>query len=387
MSENFEAVKKLEDYYQLNTYAKLPIALERGEGVYVYDTDGKKYLDLYGGHAVAMTGHCHPEVVSAVKVQAERLLFYSNVVYLPVRARASQSIVEVSPQPMDKVFFCNSGAEANETALKIARKFTEKREIIAMRGGFHGRTIGALSATALGKYREMFSPLIESFRFVPFGDITALEKALSADTAGVILEPVQSMAGVSVADEHYYRTLRDICSERGIVLIFDEVQTALGRTGSWFFGDAWGIIPDIITMAKGIAGGIPMGAVLIRQHISKTIHHGEHGSTFGGGPVACAALKANIDVIRKECLVENAATVGAYIREEAEKLPGVRGVKGKGLLLGIELESEAKKVRNTLLKKGVITGTSAQKNVLRLLPPLVLKAADVDVFLRAFRSL
>jgi len=387
MSENFEAVKRLEDTYQLNTYAKLPIAIERGEGVYVYDTNGKKYLDLYGGHAVALTGHCHPEVVSAVKTQAEQLLFYSNVVYLPVRARASQAIVDVSPKPMDKVFFCNSGAEANETALKVARRFTGKSEIIAMQGGFHGRTIGALSATALGNYREMFSPLIESFRFVPFGDIPAVEKALTDRTAGVILEPIQSMAGVSIADEEYYKRLRDICSDRGIVLIFDEVQTALGRSGSWFFGDTWGIVPDIITMAKGIAGGIPMGAVLIREHISKTIHHGEHGSTFGGCPVACAALKANIDVIRKEGLVENAAVVGAYIQEEVEKLHGVSRVKGRGLLLGIELEREAKEVCDLLLEKGVITGTSAEKNVLRLLPPLVLGKQNADVFIQVLRSL
>ncbi len=387
MSENFEAVRKQEDRYQLDTYAKLPIALERGEGVYVYDTDGKKYLDLYGGHAVALTGHCHPEVVRAVKTQAEQLLFYSNVVYLPVRARAARAIVEVSPKPMDKVFFCNSGAEANETALKIARRFSGKPEIIAMLGGFHGRTIGALSATALGKYRDMFSPLIESFRFVPFGDIPAFEKALSSRTAGVILEPIQSMAGVSIADEEYYGKLREICGETGAVLIFDEVQTALGRTGSWFFGDSWGIVPDIITTAKGIAGGIPMGAVLIGEHISKTIHHGEHGSTFGGGPVACAALSANIDVIRKNGLVEKAAGIGAYIREEAEKLPGVRGVKGKGLLIGIELDRDAKEVRDLLLERGVITGTSSQKNVMRLLPPLVLEEADVDVFLRALRSL
>jgi len=338
---------------------KLPIAIERGEGVYVYDTNGKKYLDLYGGHAVALTGHCHPDVVSAVKKQAQQLLFYSNVVYLPVRARASQAIVEVAPETMDKVFFCNSGAEANETALKIARKFTGKPEIIAMQGGFHGRTIGALSATSLGNYREMFSPLVEGFSFVPFGDITAAEKAVTGRTAGVILEPVQSMAGVSVADEEYYKRLRDICSDRGAVLIFDEVQTALGRSGSWFFGDAWGIVPDIITMAKGIAGGIPMGAVLIREHISKTIHH----------------------------LVENTAKVGAYIREEAGKLPGVREVKGRGLLLGIELEREAKEVRDLLLEKGIITGTSAHKNVLRLLPPLVLGQQDVDVFIKALRSL
>lgn len=386
MSETEEIIK-IEDTCQLNTYAKLPVAIERGEGAYVYDTDGKRYLDLYGGHAVALTGHCHPAVVGAVKAQADRLLFYSNVVYLPVRARASRAIVDVAPGKMDKVFFCNSGTEANETALKIARKFTGRTEIVAMEGGFHGRTIGALSATALGNYRKMFSPIVEGFSFIPFGEAKAVESAVTEKTAGVILEPIQSMAGVSIAPPEYYKKLRAICDDRGAVLVFDEVQTAPGRSGSWFFGDMWGVVPDLITTAKGIAGGIPMGAVLIARHISETIHHGEHGSTFGGGPVACAALEANIDVIKKEGLVENAARVGEYIRREGEKLSGIRGVKGRGLLLGIELERDAKEVRDLLLAKGIITGTSARKNVLRLLPPLVIQQREADILLDALRSL
>ncbi len=383
---NFEEIKNMEDQYQLNTYKKLPLAVERGEGVYVYDTNNKKYLDLYGGHAVALIGHSHPRVVNAISEQAKRLIFYSNVVYLEIRAKASKAIINVAPSDMTKVFFCNSGTEANETAMKIARKFTGKQTIIAMKNSFHGRTIGSLSATSLGNYRKQFSPLIEAFKFVQFGNINEIESALDDDTAGVILEPIQSMAGVEIADEQYYKTLRDICTDRGIVLIFDEVQTAFGRTGSWFFGDKIGVIPDIITTAKGIGGGIPIGAVLINEDISKTIKQGEHGSTFGGGPIAAAALLANIEVIRENNLVYNAEKVGNYIFDNLKDIPVVKDVKGRGLLIGIELNDDAVKVRDFLIGRGIITGTSAKKNTLRLLPPITLKENDLRIFFESLKE-
>jgi len=387
MNNSFEEIKRREDHYQLNTYTKLPFSIERGEGVWVYSSEGKRYLDLYGGHAVALTGHCHPAVVEAVKKQVEKLIFYSNVVYSSVRAEVSEALVEAAPSSMDKVFFCNSGAEANETAMKIATKYTGKKEILAMKGGFHGRTAGALGATALGSYRQMFNPVLENFKFIEFGNMQELEEAITDDTAGIILEPVQSMAGVEMADEEYYLKLREICRERGVVLIFDEVQTGFGRTGSWFFGDVWGIAPDIITLAKGIGGGIPVGAVLIDEYISKTIHHGEHGTTFGGGPVASAAVLANISVIKEEHLVSNAAGVGGYIKKELESLPQVKRVKGRGLLLGIEFDRQAKEVRDFLLERGIITGTSADSHVLRLLPPLILKQENADQLMRALKEL
>ncbi|KPJ83441.1 MAG: hypothetical protein AMS17_17550 [Spirochaetes bacterium DG_61] len=385
MNERFEEIRSIEDRYQLNTYAKLPIAIERGEGVWVYDTEGKKYLDLYGGHAVALTGHCHPRVVRAVQEQAGRLIFYSNVVYSSIRAEASRALIGVAPESMDRVFFCNSGAESNETAMKIARRYTGRTTIVAMEGGFHGRTTGALSATGLGNYRAQFSPLLPGYRFIPFGNESALNEALTDEVAGIILEPIQSMAGVEMADEAYYRRLRDICSERGIVLIFDEVQTGLGRTGSWFFGDGIGVIPDIITMAKGIGGGVPVGAVLLNAQISKTIGQGEHGSTFGGGPLASAAVHANIQVIREEKLVENARDMGMYIRESLRGIPLVTRVKGRGLLLGIEIREgkTAKEIRNGLLARRVITGTSADPQVLRVLAPITLTREHVDLFVHA----
>jgi len=390
----FEEIRRKEDLFQLNTYKKLPLSIERGEGVYVFDSEGSRYLDLYGGHAVALTGHCHPDVVQAVKEQVEKLVFYSNVVYSSVRAQASEAIIRVAPSGMDKVFFCNSGAEANETAMKICRRFTGRTKIIAMEGGFHGRTVGALSATGLGDYRKQFTPLLKDYEFVEFGNIDALKQTLgdlisggvANEVAGIILEPVQSMAGVEMADEGYYAELRKICSEHGIVLIFDEVQTGFGRTGHWFFGDGIGVSPDIITLAKGIGGGIPVGGVIISEHISKTIGHGEHGSTFGGGPVACAAILANISVIQGEKLVENARTLGEYLRKELEKLSFVKGVKGKGLLLGVEIEQEAGKLRDFLLDRKIITGTSSKKNILRLLPPLTLTLQDADLFLGEMKA-
>jgi acetylornithine/succinyldiaminopimelate/putrescine aminotransferase len=354
--------------------------------VYVYDLEGRRYLDLYGGHAVAVTGHCHPKVVRALREQAGTLIFYSNVVYSSVRAEASRAIVEVAPRGMDKVFFCNSGAEANETAMKIARRFTGRSRIVAMKNGFHGRTMGALSATALGSYRQQFSPLLEGFDFAEFGDLDSARKCLGPDAGGVILEPIQSMAGVDMADDEYYRGLRRLCDERGAVLIFDEVQTGMGRTGSWFFGDALGVVPDLITMAKGLGGGVPVGGVLIHERIARTIKSGEHGSTFGGGHLACAAVKANIDAIREERLVENAAKVGAYVKKRLESLPWVKRVKGKGLLVGVEIEGDAVPLRDYLLGRGIITGTASQKNVLRLLPPLVLTQEDVDVFVKALEG-
>ena len=258
-----------------------------------------------------------------------------------------------------------------------------------MEQGFHGRTSGALAATGLGNYRNQFTPLIEDFRFIQFGDEGALDSALGSDVAGIILEPIQSMAGVRMAADRYYKRLREICTERGVVLIFDEVQTGLGRTGSWFFGDALEVVPDIITMAKGIGGGVPIGAVLLRDHISKTIGHGEHGATFGGGPLASAALLANIRVIQEENLVKNAANVGQYITKRLAAATTVKEVRGRGLLLGLELSEgiTAKEVRDDLLDRGIITGTSGDTRVLRILAPITLSRNDVDMFIDALEKL
>ncbi len=368
----------LEDQYQLNTYRKLPVALVRGEGAHVFDADGKRYLDFYGGHAVALTGHSHPKVVRAIQDQAARLLFYSNYVYNDMRAAYSRTLVQAAPESIAQAFFCNSGAEANETALKIARRFTGKTDVVAMQGGFHGRTVGALSATEIGEYRSQFRPLLEGCAFARFGDVESVEALVTDDTAAVILEPVQSMAGVRVAGADYYRALRALCDRRGLVLIFDEVQTGMGRTGEMFAGAHWGVTPDIITAAKGIASGYPMGAVLVGAELAETVGLGEQGSTFGGGPVACAAALATLEAIQEEGLTENARAMGAYLKETLAAIEGVASVRGLGLLLGVALNQEAKPVQQALIDGGVLVGTSAAPDVLRLLPPLTVTRAHAD---------
>lgn len=378
-----DEIAALESAHQLETFQKMPLAIDRGEGCWIHDVSGRKYLDFYGGHAVALTGHSHPAVVEAIAAQARRLVFYSNSVYNEVRARAAEALTAFAPDKTWKVFFCNSGTEANETAMKIARRLTGRPKILSMEGSFHGRTIGSLSATALPGYRTLFAPLVPEHQFAEFGKISSARSFLDNRTAAVILEPVQSMAGVRVAPPDFYRDLRKACTDKGALLIADEVQTAVGRTGKPFAMDHWDVAPDIITMAKGIASGVPMGAVLLSGTVAKTIKTGEHGSTFGGGPLAAAALLATLQTIRKEKLIENAAARGAQIAQACAALPFVEEVRGMGLILGIKLKTAARETQKRLLAEGVITGTSYDPNVLRLLPPLTLSEAEAALFVEA----
>ncbi|HUS13775.1 MAG TPA: acetylornithine/succinylornithine family transaminase [Chloroflexia bacterium] len=363
---------------QLGTYAKLPIVAVRGEGLFVYDADGRAYADFYCGHAVTLTGHCHPRVVAAIQEQAARLIFYSNIVYNDVRAGYASALIAAAPSGFGQVFFCNSGAEANETALKLARKFTGRPTIIAMDGGFHGRTMGALAMTSNAKYKAGFEPLLPGVEFAAFGDLDALAGQMHSGVAAVILEPIQSIAGVRMADAAYYQGLRALCDRWGALLIFDEIQTGLGRTGKLWAGEHWDVTPDIITLAKGIASGVPMGATLVASRIADTVHLDEHGSTFGGGPLACAAAAATLDLILSEDLVAHAAAMGDLLKAKLGQLPHVVEVRGLGLLLGLVLDVPAKTVQAAALAEGVILGTSGNANVLRVMPPLVVQAADVD---------
>ncbi|MCK6479139.1 MAG: aminotransferase class III-fold pyridoxal phosphate-dependent enzyme [Planctomycetes bacterium] len=384
---SFDAIREMEDRFQVPTYAHLPLAVVRGEGCRVFDSEGNPWLDFYGGHAVALTGHSHPRVVAAVREQAGRLLFYSNIVYNDARARAAKALVEFGPGGAGKVFLCNSGAEANEAALKTARTATGRPGVVAMSDGFHGRTLGALSATGLGKYRDYGGPLVPGSAFVPFGDLAAAEAAVGPDTAAVLLEPVPSLGGVRVASPEYYRGLRRLCDERGALLLFDEVQTGLGRTGRAWAGDHWGVRPDMHTMAKGVASGVPCGAVLFSERIAAGVKEGDHGSTFGGGPLACAALEATLAVIREEGLVARAAASGAAIREGALALPGVREVRGLGLLLAISCEAPAKAVLARLRERRVLASSvSSDPSAVRLLPPLTAGPAEVEEFLEALAA-
>ena len=377
-----------EEHFQLATYKKMPIAAERGDGVWIYTSDGERYLDLYGGHAVAGTGHCHPHVVKAIREQAEQLLFYSNLVYSSARARAAEKLVSVAPAHLTKTFFCNSGTEANENAMRMARMATGREQIITFSGGFHGRTADAISATFLGKYRELGKPNVPGHLQAEFGDIESVRALADETVAAIMLEPIQSMAGVRMAGPGFYRALRELCDERGIVLIYDEVQTGVGRTGEWFFaGSAAGdrVVPDVITLAKALGSGVPVGACLVTDQIASHIKENDLGTTFGGGMLAMAAVTATLEAIEADGMLENVKSVEAYLRERLREVEEVVAVHGRGFLLGIEFAEKAATVHKKLLEQKIITGTSSNPNVLRLLPPLSLQTAEVDLFVEALR--
>ncbi|HKD12225.1 MAG TPA: aminotransferase class III-fold pyridoxal phosphate-dependent enzyme [Thermoanaerobaculia bacterium] len=371
---------------ELTTYTRWPITVVRGEGSTVWDASGKSYLDLYGGHAVAATGHCHPEIVRAIREQAGRLLFYSNVVALPVRAQAAEAIAAQAPSPLSKVFFVNSGTEANENAMRLARRSTGRSDIVTFSGAFHGRTADAISAAGLSKYRELGAPNVPGHRIVAFGDLDAARDAVDERVAGVLLEPIQSMAGVLTASPEYLQGLRRLCDERGAKLIYDEVQTGFGRTGTFFYAGRHGVVPDLVSLAKGIGSGVPLGAVLISEEIAVGVKPEEYGTTFGGGPLACAAAEATVRVIESEGLLGNVRRGSDRLKTGLAGLPGVREVRGEGFLLGVVLDRPGKPVREALLSRGFLVGGSDLPDVLRLLPPLVLRPEEIDRFLEAMAA-
>jgi acetylornithine/N-succinyldiaminopimelate aminotransferase len=375
-----------EDQFQLATYKKMPIAAERGEGVWIYTSDGDRYLDLYGGHAVAGTGHCHPHVVNALRQQAGELLFYSNLVYSGARARAAEKLVSIAPRPLTKTFFCNSGTEANENAMRMARMATGRDKIITFSGGFHGRTADAISATFLGKYRELGKPNVPGHLEAEFGNIDSVRELADDTVAAIMLEPIQSMGGVRMAQPDFYRSLRALCDDRGIVLIYDEVQTGVGRTGEWFFAGSeagGGVVPEVVTLAKALGSGVPVGACLVSEAIASHIRENDLGTTFGGGMLAMAAVTATIEAIEQDHMLENVRRVEAYLRSRLREVEQVVTVHGLGFLLGIEFAENAAAVHKRLLEQKIITGTSSNPKVLRLLPPLCLQEEHVDMFVSA----
>ena len=375
-----------EDQFQLATYKKMPLVAQRGEGVWLYASNGDRYLDLYGGHAVAGTGHCHPHVVKAIHEQAGELLFYSNLVYSGARARAAEKLVSIAPDALTKTFFCNSGTEANENAMRMARMATGREKIITFTGGFHGRTADAISATFLGKYREIGKPNVPGHLEAEFGNIESVRELADETVAAIMLEPIQSMAGVRMAPVDFYRELRILCDARGIVLIYDEVQTGVGRTGEWFFaGSAAGdrIVPDIVTLAKALGSGVPVGACLVTDAIASHIKENDLGTTFGGGMLAMAAVTATLEAIETDRMLANVKRVEAYLRRRLAEVEQVVAVHGLGFLLGIEFADKAESVHKRLLERKIITGTSSNPKVLRLLPPLCLREDQVDLFISA----
>jgi len=388
--DTFANIAASEEQFQLATYKKMPVAAERGEGVWIYTSDGRRYLDLYGGHAVAGTGHCHPHVVAAIREQAEKLLFYSNLVYSESRARAAEKLVAVAPRSLTKAFFCNSGTEANENAMRMARMATGRENIVTFTGGFHGRTADAISATFLGKYRELGRPNVPGHLQAEFADIESVRAVADESVAAIMLEPIQSMAGVRTAEPSFFRALRELCDQRGIVLIFDEVQTGVGRTGEWFFAGSSAsdmTVPDIVTLAKALGSGIPVGACLVSEQIASHIKENDLGTTFGGGMIAMAAVTATLEAIEQDEMLANVKNVEAYLRERLRGIEQVVRVRGLGFLLGIEFAEKAAPIHKALLERQVITGTSSDPNVLRLLPPLCLKTSDVDLFVKALTEI
>lgn len=376
----------LEETYQLPTYKKYPLALTRGAGCYVWDAEGKPYLDFYGGHCVALLGHCPPPVVAALQQQASTLLFYSNVVYSPIRAQAAATLAQMAPEGLQHVFFCNSGTEANETALKLARTWTGKPGLIATKAGFHGRTLGSLAATWNPAYRAPFAEVLADTHFVPFGDLGAVAQVLEQhhDIAALLLEPIQSIGGVVQAEPAYYQGLRDLCDAYGVALIFDEVQTGVGRTGTFSYGDHVGVRPDLITLAKSLGAGVPVGAVLASDAIAETVEYGDQGSTFGGGMLAMAAVQATLATIQQEGLMARATYIFDFL--QTHLAPFVREVRGKGCLLGLVLDGQAAPVLAALREHGVLAGGAGPPNLIRLMPPLNASDDDLATFVARFEQ-
>jgi acetylornithine/LysW-gamma-L-lysine aminotransferase len=385
MPQAFDPVH-LEDRYESGVYRKRPIVLVRGEGARVWDAEGREYVDCVGGHGVAIVGHANPAVAEAVAVQARKLTVCPGGFYNDVRAELLGELLRIAPPGMGRAFLCNSGAEAVEAALKFARLFSGRQGIVAARRGFHGRTFGALSATWRREYREPFEPLVPGFSFVPYNDLAALEEKVNADTAAVILEVVQGEGGVVVGEREYLLGVKELCRERGALLIIDEVQTGFGRTGRMFACEHHDLTPDLLCLAKGIAGGLPMGAVLIAERWGK-LPPKAHGSTFGGNPLSCAAAVAAIRYIEGEGLPARAVELGSYFLERLRGIgsPLIREVRGLGLMVGVELKRKAGPFLSALAERGVLA-LSAGATVIRFLPPLVISQEEIDTVVTALEG-
>lgn len=376
LQAKYDSIIEKDSKYVMQTYGRQPLVLSEGKGAVVRDIYGKEYIDCVAGIAVNNVGHCHPAVVRAIQAQAEKLLHVSNLYYTEIQAELAEALVSVTG--MERVFFCNSGAEAVEAAMKLARMASGKSAFVASEHSFHGRTIGALSVTHKSMYRDPFMPPVSSeTTFVPYSDADAIRQAISENTAAVILEPIQGEGGVNIPDPEYLKEVREICDETGTFLIFDEVQTGFGRTGTWFCKDQFGVEPDIMSMAKAIGGGFPMGAIAAREGLS--FGRGQHASTFGGGPLACAAAFASIEAIREEGLLKRSKDNGAYFMGKLRNMEreDIVEVRGKGLMIGVEIKYPCNKFVDFAKEYGVLVNCTSD-SVLRLVPPLVITKEQID---------
>lgn len=389
-----EELKDFAAKYLMQTYARQPISIVRGRGAKVYDMEGREYIDFVGGIAVNILGHGHPDLVQAIQRQAAQLIHVSNLYYTEPQVRLAQMLVDHSCA--DRVFFCNSGAEANEAAIKLARRYGHEKhganrfEIITMKNSFHGRTLATLTATGQEKVQKGFEPLVPGFVYAPFNDFAAIESLVTDKTTAIMLEPIQGEGGVHVADQTYLKNLRELCTQKDILLIFDEVQTGMGRTGTLFAYEQLGVEPDIMTLAKGLGGGMPIGACLAKEAVAAVFTAGTHASTFGGNPLACAAGLAVCRILIEGRVLEQARRMGDYLSKGLadfkDRHRAVRDVRGLGLLQGLEVEIDAKAVVADCLTRGLLVNATSER-VLRFVPPLIISQAEIDRVLETLSSI
>jgi acetylornithine/N-succinyldiaminopimelate aminotransferase len=389
-----DELKESAEQYLMDTYTRQPISIVRGRGAKVYDLEGREYVDFVGGIAVNLLGHGHPDLVLAIQKQAAQLIHTSNLYYTEPQVKLAQMLVDHSFA--DRVFFCNSGAEANEAAIKLARRYSHEKygagrfEIITMKQSFHGRTMATLTATGQDKVQKGYEPLVPGFSYVTFNHLSELEQAVTDKTAAIILEPIQGEGGVHVASREYLKGVRELCTQRDILLIFDEVQTGMGRTGTLFAYEQLGVQPDVMTLAKGLGGGVPIGACLATAPVANAFTPGSHASTFGGNPLACAAALAVLRVLLEGPVLDQARRMGEYLGKGLSECKDrhhiVRDVRGLGLLQGMEVEMDAKTVVGNCLKRGFLVN-AAGEHVLRIIPPLIISQPDIDRLLEVLSQI
>lgn len=368
---------ELEKRYLMQTYSRPKIVLDRGDGCYLFDKNGKKYIDLVGGLATCLLGHGNKKFAEAVKKQIEKITNATNLYYTEEQVKLAEKMAKLSG--LSKCFFSNSGAESVEAAIKLARKHAKKTHIISTKEGFHGRTFGSLAATGKEKIRKPFKPLLSGFSHVKYGDASAIEKAITKKTAAVIVEPIQGEAGIVMPSRDYLKSIREICDKHSILMVLDEIQTGCGRTGKFFAYEHEKIKPDIVTLAKGLANGIPIGATIAKEDVAESFAKGDHGSTFGGNPVACCAANFTIEYVLKNSLMQNAEMQGKYLMKilSLMKSKPIKEVRGKGLMIGMEMRKNAEKIQKECMDNGLLINLTAE-NVLRFLPPLVINKKTID---------
>lgn len=384
----FNEIKDKSKKYLFQNYGRMDIAFTHGRGMYLYDTEGKQYLDMVAGIAVNSLGYAHPKWVKAVSEQVAKQAHISNLYQIEEQVIAAEKLASVTPKGLDRTLFVNSGAEANEGAMKVAVRYTKKKKVLSAKNSFHGRTAAALGATGQVKYQDSFQTLIGNcFDYFDYGSCESVKKMVDKDTAAVIVEPIQGEGGVVTVPGEFFKTIRDVCDDTGAIMIVDEVQTGIGRTGKWFGIENFNVVPDIISCAKALGGGVPVGAVVTSEQISNVMIPGTHGTTFGGSPLVCSAVSATIDIMKEEKLVENSDEMGKYLKSEILRIKSdeIVEVRGYGLMVGIQMKSKAPEFQKYCRDNGVLINV-CHGNTVRLIPPLIIGKKEIDVFLKLLSS-